>query len=90
MAKLDFIELPDCEPIPILYEDRSVIAIDKPRGWLLVPVSWQKTAWNLQAAINSSIAARFARGAVGVFKSVHKNAGGNHAPAENFLKEFGF
>jgi hypothetical protein len=24
------IELPDCEPIPILYEDRPVIAVDKP------------------------------------------------------------
>ena len=58
MAKPDFIELPDCESIPVLYEDRSVLAVDKPRGWMLVPVSWQKTARNLQAAINSSIAAR--------------------------------
>jgi RluA family pseudouridine synthase len=33
------------------------MAVDKPRGWMLVPVAWQKTAWNLQAAINSSIAA---------------------------------
>src|SRR5579862_2086092 len=58
MAKPDFIELPDCEPIPILYEDRSALAIDKPRGWMLAPVSWQKTARNLQAAIESSIAGR--------------------------------
>jgi RluA family pseudouridine synthase len=58
MGKTNFIELPDCEPIPILYEDRSVIAIDKPRGWMLLPVSWQNTGHNLQAAINSSIAAR--------------------------------
>ncbi|MGO8837452.1 MAG: RluA family pseudouridine synthase [Limisphaerales bacterium] len=58
MAKPGCIELPDCEPIPILYEDRSVIAVDKPRGWMLLPVSWQNTARNLQAAINSSIAAR--------------------------------
>ena len=58
MAKPNCIELPGCEPIPILHEDRSVLAIDKPRGWLLVPVSWQKTARNLQAALNSSIAAR--------------------------------
>ena len=57
VAKPRFIELPDVEPIPILYEDRSVLAIDKPCGWMLVPVSWQKTSWNLQAAINSSIAA---------------------------------
>jgi RluA family pseudouridine synthase len=58
MAKPDFIELPDCEPIPILYEDRSALAIDKPRGWMLAPVSWQNTSYNLQAAIESSIAAR--------------------------------
>lgn len=58
MPKPSFIELPDVEPIPILYEDRSVIAIDKPRGWMLIPHSWQKTSRNLQAAITSSIAAR--------------------------------
>jgi RluA family pseudouridine synthase len=57
MAKPNFIELPFCEPISILYEDRSVLAIDKPRGWLLVPVNWQNTNRNLQAAINSSISA---------------------------------
>lgn len=56
MAKPTSIELPDCEPIPILFEDRSVLAIDKPRGWMLVPHSWQKTSRNLQAAITSSIA----------------------------------
>ena len=56
MPKTNVIELPDCEPIPILYEDRSVIAIDKPRGWLLAPVAWQNTSRNLQAAIESSIA----------------------------------
>lgn len=58
MVKSECIELPRCEAIPILYEDRSVLAMDKPRGWMLVPVSWQKTARNLQAAIYSSIAAR--------------------------------
>jgi len=42
--------------IPILYEDRSVLALDKPAGWMLVPTSWQKTDRNLQAAILSSIA----------------------------------
>lgn len=57
MAKPNFIELPGVPPIPILYEDRSVLAIDKPRGWMLVPHSWQKTRWNLQAAIVSSIGA---------------------------------
>jgi len=50
-------ELPGCEPMAILFEDRSALAIDKPRGWMLVPHSWQKTSWNLMAAITSSIAA---------------------------------
>jgi RluA family pseudouridine synthase len=56
VAKPNCIELPGAEPIPILYEDRSVLAIDKPRGWMLVPFSWQRTGRNLQAAITSSIA----------------------------------
>ncbi|MDB6027312.1 MAG: truC 1 [Verrucomicrobiales bacterium] len=60
MAKPKFIELgfgKRAEQLPIVYEDRSVIAIDKPAGWMLVPFSWQKTSRNLQAAITSSIAA---------------------------------
>src|SRR6476646_5796060 len=58
MAKPDSITLPTDEQIEILYEDRSVLAIDKPRDWMLVPFSWQKTNRNLQAALTSSIAAR--------------------------------
>ena len=58
MPKPSHIELPTGEKIPILYEDRSVLAIDKPRGWMLVPFSWQKTSRNLQAALTSSIAAK--------------------------------
>ncbi|MBL9137577.1 MAG: RluA family pseudouridine synthase [Verrucomicrobiales bacterium] len=60
MAKPPYIELGhgrEAERIPILYEDRSVIAIDKPRGWMLVPFTWQRTSRNLQAAIQSSIGA---------------------------------
>src|SRR5215468_786931 len=57
MPKPNCIELPTGERIAILYEDRSVIAIDKPRDWMLVPFSWQKTNRNLQAALTSSIAA---------------------------------
>ena len=57
MSKPTAIELPGVPPMPILYEDRSVLAINKPRGWMLVPHSWQKTRWNLQAAIVSSISA---------------------------------
>jgi RluA family pseudouridine synthase len=57
VARPDFIELTREVRLPILYEDRSVLAIDKPPGWMLVPVSWQRTNWNLQAALMSSIAA---------------------------------
>jgi RluA family pseudouridine synthase len=57
VAKPNYIELPTGERIRILYEDRAVLAIDKPRGWMLVPFSWQKTNRNLQAALTSSIAA---------------------------------
>jgi len=58
MSKPNSIELPGVPPIAILYEDRSVLAIDKPRGWMLVPYSWQRTNRNLQAALVSSISAR--------------------------------
>ncbi len=58
VPKPNHIELPTGERIPILYEDRSVLAIDKPRGWMLVPFSWQHTGRNLQAALTSSIAAK--------------------------------
>jgi RluA family pseudouridine synthase len=57
VPKPNFIELSHDVRIPILYEDRAVLAIDKPPGWMLVPVSWQRTKWNLQAALMSSIAA---------------------------------
>jgi 23S rRNA pseudouridine1911/1915/1917 synthase len=58
MPKPSHIELPTGERIAILYEDRAALAIDKPRGWMLVPFSWQKTNRNLQAALTSSIAAK--------------------------------
>ena len=58
MPRPDHIELPTGETIPILYEDRGVLALDKPAGWMLVPFSWQKTGRNLQVALTSSIAAR--------------------------------
>jgi len=57
VPKPSHIELPTGERIPILYEDRSALAIDKPPGWMLVPFSWQKTSRNLQAALTSSIGA---------------------------------
>lgn len=57
MPKTDYIELGNRERLTILYEDRTVLAIDKPPGWMLVPVNWQSTSRNLQAALLSSIAA---------------------------------
>lgn len=56
MPKPKFIELADTR-IDILYEDRAVIAIDKPAGWILAPDSWDRTGRNLQLAIISSIGA---------------------------------
>ncbi len=53
------IQFPGLDPIPILFEDRSVMAIDKPAGWMLIPYTWQRTNRNLQAAIDSSIAADY-------------------------------
>ena len=41
--------------VPILYEDRSVLAVDKPRGWMLAPDSWDRTGRNLQLALTSSL-----------------------------------
>ena len=58
VAKSRDIELGDGTVIPILYEDRSVLVLDKPAGWLMVPTSWEKTARNLQLALESSINAR--------------------------------
>lgn len=57
MAKLPYIELANGLKIPILHEDRNVIAIDKPQGWMLAPVSWQNTSRNLFAALTSSVSA---------------------------------
>src|SRR5579863_9431459 len=56
MAKPKNIDLNDGEIlIPILYEDRSVLALDKPGGWMLAPDSWDRTGRNLQLALQSSL-----------------------------------
>lgn len=56
MAKPKHIELSDGDiVIPILYEDRSVLAIDKPAGWMLAPDSWDRTGRNLHLALQSSL-----------------------------------
>jgi len=57
-ARPNAIELNDGTTIPILFENRSVLAIDKPAGWMLVPFTWQKTNRNLHAAIVASIASK--------------------------------
>jgi RluA family pseudouridine synthase len=54
--KSAYIELGNGERLRILYEDRAVLAIDKPAGWMLVPVRWQNTGRNLQAALLSCLA----------------------------------
>jgi RluA family pseudouridine synthase len=58
MAKSKEIELGDGTLIPIIYEDRSVLAIDKPAGWMLAPESWDRTGRNLNLALISSIQGR--------------------------------
>jgi RluA family pseudouridine synthase len=56
VAKPKIIELNNGKVlIPILYEDRSVLAVDKPAGWMLAPDSWDKTGRNLQLALQSSL-----------------------------------
>jgi len=55
VARPTGIQLADGTSIPILYEDRAVLAIDKPFGWMLVPYNWDKTGRNLQLAISSAM-----------------------------------
>jgi RluA family pseudouridine synthase len=55
VAKPQQIELPGEIFIPILYEDRSVLAIDKPVGWMLAPDDWVHTGRNLSLALQSSL-----------------------------------
>ena len=49
------IELPSGAPIPVLYEDRVVLGVDKPAGWMLAPDDWDRTQRNLQLALVSSL-----------------------------------
>lgn len=48
MAKPRTIPLPDDTEMAILYEDRSVLAIDKPAGWMLGPDDEEHCRRNLQ------------------------------------------
>ena len=55
MAKTKDILLGDGTQIPIIHEDSAVLAIDKPAGWMLAPVWWDRTGRNLQRAIESCL-----------------------------------
>lgn len=55
MPKPMVIELVSGADIPILYEDRVVMAVDKPAGWMLAPDDWDRTQRNLQPALMSSM-----------------------------------
>src|SRR5512139_2005654 len=57
MPKPLYIEFRSGERISILHEDRSVLAIDKPPGWMLAPDSWRDTGRNLQETLVGSIRA---------------------------------
>ena len=46
------------EEVPILHEDRAVLAIDKPAGWILAPSHWSNTDRNLQREVELAIAVR--------------------------------
>lgn len=55
MAKPLMIEMPDGKSMPILYEDRSAIAVDKPSGWV-VSAEWQTNPdTNLQLFLQAGV-----------------------------------
>ena len=51
MAKPAEIELPDGTLMRILYEDRGVMAVDKPAGWMLGPEDEERLSRNLHVAL---------------------------------------
>lgn len=55
MAKTTFMELPDGTEVPILFEDRSVLAIDKPAGWMLGPEDEEHARRNLHLGLLAGI-----------------------------------
>lgn len=54
----DWIELADGTRIGILYEDRSVMALDKPPGWVLPPAYRHHTVRDLQEALVAGVSSR--------------------------------
>jgi len=55
VAKTDYVELPDRTRVPILYEDRAVLALDKPPGWVLGPDDEERMRHNLHRALMEGI-----------------------------------
>lgn len=58
VAKPDRFELPDGTPVTILYEDRGVLAIDKPAGWMLGPDDAEHHERSLHRALVDEIEER--------------------------------
>lgn len=56
MAELKQIRLPGLT-IPVLHEDRAMLAIDKPAGWMLAPEHAHKVIHNLHALLMGSVMA---------------------------------
>ncbi|MBL9175344.1 MAG: RNA pseudouridine synthase [Verrucomicrobiales bacterium] len=55
MAKPHVIDLPDGTQVPVVFEDRSVMILDKPAGWMVAPDEWTNTARNLSLAIREGM-----------------------------------
>jgi RluA family pseudouridine synthase len=55
VAKTDYIEPPGGECVAILYEDRSVLAIDKPPGWVVEAGDDAPTLQQLQLGVREGI-----------------------------------
>jgi len=55
MTKPSHIDLGHGVCAQILYEDRTVLALDKPAGWLLAPGDWDRTGRHLQNTLEAGI-----------------------------------
>lgn len=57
-SRANVIRLGRSATIPILYEDREIMAIDKPAGWMVTTPKWSRTKQNLQREIEIAILKR--------------------------------
>ncbi|MBI4854784.1 MAG: RluA family pseudouridine synthase [Acidobacteria bacterium] len=53
--KIETIRLSSKLTVPIIYEDRHLIAISKPSGYLVAPVQWEQTSRNLMLMLREGI-----------------------------------